>query len=556
MADMQEVYDALRTAHKNGNQAQVKALTEYIEKQSLSSNDVATAAKATSAMPEPSQAPREPGWTHFGDAKDVTLGQAAGGVAGSAAAGAAMGLAAPRALTLLGRGVSAVAPALGPAAPAAYLLGTGLQAGGSVAGLVPPSVRMAGGGAGGAASGAVDVAAEKFGLPKGVALPASMLAGGVGQFGGELLSTSGKAAARAAMKMTSGNLAGAVGDAVSAVRPDKMLKDSAASSLQRKFFGEKLPGFVSGLEKTEHSDALQSMLRQSDPALRGLAPGVPASAAYRESYFNGITQAVQSGKPFSTSPEAKAFQSKLLDQVTLGNVSKSDAAELLQSLRADQSTRPGVLKAYAESIDNRIREWGKSQERGGHTGAAAIDPKISANVREDLRQALNSYAERQGLGQIERKYRETYTKEMIAEAKDKLPVYLEGFGKGKDFENFARNLKQDPQGKALLQQGVAQSLAQQAPQDVLRNFSKLEKMLKDSELLTLKEAAGLRAQAELVQQVSERGTRGMKGDAVQRWARTLMRTVAGKAGGAVGQSLGNAMREDSMQQQPAPQPQH
>jgi hypothetical protein len=218
-------------------------------------------------------------------------------------------------------------------------------------------------------------------------------------------------------------------------------------------------------------------------------------------------------------------------------VRQAEANKLLRSLQADKSADPLVQKGWAEAVDNRIREWGKPGEIGGQVGAAAIPAKTAEGVREALRESYGQYLQQIGLGDIERKYRGAYSAEMIAEAKDKLPHFLYGFGAAKEFDRFARNLAKDPAGKELIQRGLMNHLANQEPQNVMKEFTKLQTTLVNAELVTPAHISQLRMAAEQVQKTLDQGA---KLQAAQRFKQIVLMTAVEKASQEVGGRVGKA----------------
>lgn len=262
----------------------------------------------------------------------------------------------------------------------------------------------------------------------------------------------------------------------------------------------------------------------------------PASQLYRERMQAGVTEAVKSGKTFSSTPEFQQFVSKLETLESLGSISKADRTKLVRDLTADRLKKPEVQEGYAKAVDNTIRDWGKPAEKGGQTGAAAVSAQTSGEVREALRAAYNGYTSRLGMGDIESKYRNAYSQEMIAEAKDKLPHFLYGFGNAQEFQKMARNLSRDPEGKPFVQQALAKHLAQQEPKAVAGEFERLQKVLVDAKLATPTDLRQLREAAATVKLASERG----EGSVVklgQRFQQMVLMTMARNASAEGGQKV-------------------
>lgn len=263
----------------------------------------------------------------------------------------------------------------------------------------------------------------------------------------------------------------------------------------------------------------------------------PASEIYRERMFGGVTQAVREGKAFSSTPEFAGFMDKLDTMQKLGKISNADRVELQRVLTADRMKKPAVQEGYAQAVDEQIRGWGKPLEKGGATGAAAVSEQTAREVRGALQEAYNKYTGRLGLGDIEAKYRNAYSQEMIAQAKDELPHFLYGFGSAQQFQKLARNLARDPQGLPFIQQKMAQHLAQQEPKAIVGEFERLQKVLVDSKLATPTDLRALRQNAETVQTAVNRG----EGSVVklgQRFQQILLMTMARNAAAQGGAAAG------------------
>ena len=284
--------------------------------------------------------------------------------------------------------------------------------------------------------------------------------------------------------------------------------------------------------------AMRKGQQQQAEAASNLAK--PASQIYRERMFAGVTQAMRNGHRFSEGPEFTQFAGKLQTLVALGELKQAEANNLLKGLAADRKGNAEVLSRYAESVDNRIRQWGKPGEVGGQEGAAAIPAGTSREVRKALQQSYGGYLKRIGLEGIEGKYRYAYTQEMIAEAKDKLPHYLYGFGNAGEFGKMARTLAKDPEAKAWVQKSLMQHLAQQEPQNVMGQFNKLQKVLVDAELVTPAHLSHLRTAAEQVQKTVDKGAQLRAAD---RFKRLVMATAVEKVGAEVGGAAGRKAEE-------------
>lgn len=276
------------------------------------------------------------------------------------------------------------------------------------------------------------------------------------------------------------------------------------------------------------ADAARAAEEQAKQALR------PASDIYRERMFDGITQAIQAGKPFSTSAAGQEFAKKLEVLVQSRELTAPQREKLLGTLRSDRNPSASVQKRYAQNLDDQIRMWGKPAEKGGQEGAAAIPARIAKEVRENLREAVNKYAEGVGLGKVESQYRNAYKQEMLAEAKDVLPHYLT-FSDTTEFEKVARNLASDPSSKPVIQQVLGQHLASVPPANIGKEFLRLQNVLVKAELLAPVEMRELRLKAQDISRVNDKGVQLAAYQRLQRMLLTNMsRKVMGAGGGAVG----------------------
>jgi hypothetical protein len=259
----------------------------------------------------------------------------------------------------------------------------------------------------------------------------------------------------------------------------------------------------------------------------------PASEIYRERMFAGVTQAINSGKTFSSSDAGQTFAKKIDTLIKSRELSPAQGQKLLAQLRTDRNPEAVVRGRYAENVDNLIRTYGKPAEKGGQEGAAAIPAKLASEIRGDLRKALNSYAEEVGLGKIEAQYRGAYSQEMLAEAKDKLPHFLYGFGDKAEFDKFARNLAQEPEGKDFLQKSVMQHLANVDVAKLPKEFTRLQKTMVNAELLTPADMEGIRKSAESIARVADKGVQLR---AAQRLRTMIMTTAARHVFGTAGEA--------------------
>jgi hypothetical protein len=259
----------------------------------------------------------------------------------------------------------------------------------------------------------------------------------------------------------------------------------------------------------------------------------PASQIYRERMFSGVTAAVNSGKTFSSTPEAMEFARKINTLVQSKELTPAQGRDLLAKISTDRSANPAVRDRFAQNVDNLIRKWGKPAETGGQTGAAAIDSELAGEVRGDLQKAYNGYTSRIGLSDIETKYRSAYSQEKLAEAKDKLPHFLAGFD-SKEFPAFARNLARDPDSKPLIEKALATHLANVEPKVIVKEFEKLRKTLVDAKLVDPVDVKRLREAAEAVESAA---SDGLKMKRSERFQQLVLMAVARKTGGWAGERM-------------------
>lgn len=516
-------------------------------------------------------------WFQPREQQPLDAGEVAGAVAGGAAGGAVFGAAAPHVLQAGGAALQKV-----PFAPA-KAVGTVARGVGAGMELIPLGERVSKGAAGGAVMAATEKGGEAAGLAPYQTEALSLAAGGVSDI------ATGYAAKQATKLM---HFAASLGDARTLTMGGKrVLSEESAKALQKQLFGEKIPGYMDNLVGSENRLAVQQELRKADPELTrqwggpqgvqvpqkvpgtggpvGTAVGPvkgsevgplaqtarkaagaqpvgedltqPASTIYRNRLFRGVTEAVRAGHKFSETPEFMEFATKVQTRVALGDLSQAEATNLLRGLAADRKGGAPILAGYAESVDNKIRKWGKPGETGGQTGAAAVGATTARAVREDLRGAYDKYLQSLGMDGLERKYRGAYAAEKLAEAKDKLPSFLAGMESPDKFASFARNMARDPQGKEFIQRGVMQHLVHQEPQNVLREFERLQKTLVQAELVTPAHLSNLRTAAEAVQRTADKGAQLR---AAERFKQLVVMTAVEKVSGQVGGAAGRGAGED------------
>jgi len=588
--DKVQAFKDLEAAHNKGDSAKAKQIAD-----SIRADEAATSAAISGGNAV------EPGIESLGDSplesiahgisnqfkptegKEFSASESAGAVAGGAAAGTTLGAIAP---TLL-KGAGKVLPGM---------FGRGATALGEALSLTPTRERMLRGGAGGAAMSGVQEAGDVMGVRPALTFAAGLVGGGLAETGASFLAKEGGNLLKFAGNATYGNVPGMSRAFSGMLDPNKPLNKQTATAAQEKLFGNKLGDYVEKLTGSDNRIAAQEALRKADPdffaakaapdasGLQGkFTPtdqlktprsfeevkaatqkaGVasreaaekaaaeaslkPVSQQYREKMYEEVTNAVQQGKFFSSTPEFAKFAQNLQTQVVLGNVSRADAQNLLGTLAADRSKVTGVRGGWAKTVDNRIREWGKTLEGGQASGAAAVNQDTARAIRNDLREAFNTYTDRLGLGDIERKYRNAYGTEMIAEARDKLPSMLYGFEKGQNLTKMTKNLMQDPMGERFIQKAFAQHLAEQPPEKVLKAFENLQESLVSAKLVTPTALRELRQKAEVVQGIADSGYQ-LK--LAERFKQILLMQLSQRAGAGAGRAVGRESEGQQQQQQP------
>jgi hypothetical protein len=498
--------------------------------------------------------------------EEVSAEEAMGKVGGGALSGGIVSGIAPRALQAAGK----VLP--GKYGEAAMALGKGME-------MVPAKQRIAGGAAAGAMTGGVEAVAKREGWPDAVELGASLVGAQAGEAVSNLAFRETKNILSMGANIARGNLPGVMLAAKNAVTRDKEADVRIASKLQEDMFGKRLPtpeAYVNQLETSENRRKLADLTRKADPSLPPIGVEDPAIAAarqagkivnapdmastiYRERMFQGVTDAVQKGKTFSTTPAFQRFEADLKAKVALGEVSPGEASSLLKGLKADQAkgkpatalvsasgkplsaptSDPKVLAGYAESVDQKIRDWGKQLETGPSSGAKAGQDVITSDVRAKLRGAYNEYLQTIGLGRLESQYRTAYQAEKVAKAKDMIPSVLNrevtGKGSPSDLEKLAYQLGKDPSLKPILSQEINKKLANTPADEIGKAFGRLQPALVSSNLMTLAELAPIRQQVALVQKIADEGERTSVGERLKRF---ILLTLASQGGAATGGAIG------------------
>lgn len=423
--------------------------------------------------------------------------------------GAAAGIGAKYTLPVIGKGV-AMLPL-----PYARPVGLALQAAGKIGPIVS--------GVAGAASSAAGEVAQVLGASKATQLLAELAGGGVGQLGASFAGKASGSLMQSAYRAGHGDFVGAWNSIKRVATISAEEKASAGAARQVKKFGPAETGRIEGEFPTVQSSRLQNEIRAADPSI---PTGKPASEHYRENMFAGVNNAVARGKTFSSSPAFADLKDDLAVLAETGKMTKADASTLLQTLRSDASKNPRVSGQFAQTIDNQIRNWGASAEKGGATGARAVGQNADKEVRESVRAAYQKYTESIGLGDIERKYRGAYSAEKTAEAKDKIPYLISKFGTKSELDDQARNLARDPESKALFKQGIRDHLANVPPEKIGSEFNRIQILLVRSGVMAPKDLRVFAEQAKNIETVLKKGASGDNVRMAERFKRMVIRDIA------------------------------
>ena len=458
--------------------------------------------------------------------KDVTKGDIAGAVGGGAAGGAAFGAVGPQVMKTAGKFIP------GP-------IGKAVSGIGEAWSKVPPSERIVRGAGGGAGMGAVDVGAEALGAPKAAKFGAELAGSGIGEAGASFLTKEVGQMLKVAGMAAYGSPHGAAYAIKGMLDPNKKVNESMAKNLQKQLFGQKIPGYTEGLTKSDFQASLQEAVRAKDPSI---PRGIPASTHYRNDYFDTITQATKQGKSFSNSPEFKVFLQEMGVREKLGQVTRKDVDKLGKALMADRDKDKRVIDGYAENLDNQIRDWAASSEKGGATGYKAVVTNTDKAVRADLQKAVNGYLQSLGKPSLETIYRQTYKAEELAESKDKIPYLISKYGdeKGK-LEELASSIVSDPEIKPFLVGSIKERLGKVESKDAANEFERLDKLIVKSGLFDVNNLfdretmRNLREGADLVTKTTNKGEQLARSD---RFKRVLMRIIAQKGSVEAGKVAG------------------
>lgn len=528
--NIEEAYQALEQAHKQGKTAEAKKIAQRIQSESRkmeSSGEV----QSLDVVGEKTVADKVSSWFKPKDAKKVSAEEAAGALGGGAATGAAFNVAAPYLMQAAGK----VIP--GP-------IGKAIGAAGEAYKLVPTSERALSGAGAGVGMGTAGVVGDLTGAPPALTFAGELAAGGLGSAAGTLAQRGLSPLLRAGGQAAAGNAGGALRAASTITSPNKTANEIMAQRAQELKFGKALPEFSSKLETTAAREQAQKQIRMTDPEFfNGKDAARSASSLYREELFNGVTDILARGKTFSGTPAFSEFRNYLQAKVLDGSVPKVEAAQLMKTLTSDKlavsegkvnlRTKEQLLKDYAQNVDNAIRQWGKPLEKGGQTGAAAVDANTSAEVRQNLRSVYNDFLENKGLGSLEQKYRQAYSQEKLAEAKDNFQKLLFGHVSSTEQASYIRNLQKagDQEALDVVKKGLTTHLANVPAKDVFKEFGKIETMLAQTKLVEPKRIVELQRAAK---QISDMAEGKAKEKLMQNWKRAALQAASIEAGAEIG----------------------
>ena len=436
---------------------------------------------------------------------------------------------------------------------AGYLLPKALQAFpvtrpiGMAMEMVPPSQRIVGGAAGAGLADISKQTAEAYGAPTAVKLPLEVLSAGLGDVVGQRLTNSFTNLLKAGYYGLKGSpYALSYAKSILGQSPEEKAKQAVVR--QQQIFGkptEAIPGEIGDKFQTEAQTLLKDKygfgketpiyeprtgrevmvpgtdLRvpakgvkpvQLEPTgetvTRELKPGQKVSEALREDLYKSVNETTLKMRPedrFSRSPEFQAFVKKLQPLVEIGpeggGISQGDFNSLFRAVASDQGSL-AARKQFAQTLDNVIRNW---QGKIGAEGRAAIPEATARRIREDLRQSFSGWAQRNNLGNPERAYREAFTTEKAAEAKDKIPYIISQYGTKPEADRMAMQISKDPQLKPALDQAIRQNLANTPVEELTTEFKRVDKLLVRSGLADAKQMFEYRKLVKEIEDIRQKG---------------------------------------------------
>ena len=480
---------------------------------------------------------------------EMSAGERAKQLGVSTGVGGAIGLAAPKVLKAL------------PFAPA-KIAGQAME-------LIPPSQRMLGGMAGGAATDVTTQAAEAYGAPTAVKVPLQVLSATLGDAVGQRLTQSLLSLTKAGAYAAKGNLPLAGSYFASAFGESPAQREYQAATRQKQIFGAPKAGFEVGAEGSKFQEQTQQELSsmveqkynvkvpanekpstvlrnkmyedvgnvieqdaQRQEAVKSQIDNFKKKLAVTKLTEQGPIKAqiaeLESQTPsslFSKSGEFANFESELNVLKERGSISASDYKDLVQRLKTDTSKNPNVRGQYGKTVDEIVREW-----QGSLTaeGKAALPASVQKDVRSKLRNSFSQWQEKAGIGSSEKDYRTAFTAEKTAEAKDKVPYIISKFGIQGDADRLALQTIKDPEIKGVLRTAIRDHLQNTPPDKLASEFDRMEKLLRRSDLLSSKDATRYRTMVDQVEKLRKEGKSSIP--MATRLQRQLIRSMAITAG--------------------------
>ena len=357
MADMNEVYEALRTAQASGDKEQVAKLAQYIESQSQSQ-----AQSQSQSQSQPQTAPATaPAFDAKADVRDFMSGgwkkevpkNAMTEIAGSAGTGAVAGAFAPELVTMAGA-ASAAIPGIGPfIAPVLMSAGTAMRASRSAL----------------AVSGAISSAVGKT------------AAKGVEAMGGT-------ETAQTAADVGFGLLSPAAGSAAAIARyvPGKVGQSWRAVQA------------LTGGAGTAAGSGADSTLKATRAALAGgelsTLPAHDMYAMLQQGAQAGVTAAERAGADLIAKANAKAANLAKTDRAAAERV-MAEAKAQAQSLKADADSRLAAISKATQgkaAVAERVRKQADTElsSIGAYQEPSDIGKNIMTHITESQKLAAAS----------------------------------------------------------------------------------------------------------------------------------------------------------------------
>jgi len=300
-----------------------------------------------------------------------------------------------------------------------------------------------------------------------------------------------------------------------------------AAAVQKEAIGPATEGYVSG--QPSGANALKTQEDLQNIAKRDfnieVAPGKTVSSTLREQMYQGVGDIVEKNyaaskageafrsvggmapksNVFSQSPEFNTLRKELLTLKEKGTISEGDYTDLISRLKTDTSSNMGARKSYGDTVDTLIREW---QGTVGAEGKASLPASIQNNVRDKLRTAFGQWTDTQGLGKIEKGYRDAYRAEKIASAKDAIPEIISKYtGKQSELNKVVEQLGTSlPEAKPLFLNETQKYLANIPAEQVASEYARIEQLLVNAKVMSPYEAKSLAEKAAMVGKVAAGGT--------------------------------------------------